>query len=88
MVQIQRPSGVNVGVLNPGTTVYVKGDADTDGSFRLTLDTDQTSIRIEELVSGVWVLTQLELKTSNWLVDDTKGEFVLDNDTGDLVLEG
>lgn len=88
MTQIQRPSGVNVGVLNPGTTVYIKGDDNTDGSFRITLDENETSIRIEERVSGVWILTSLELTTSNWLVDDIEGEFVLDDITGNLVLEG
>lgn len=88
MPNIQRPSGVNVGVFNPGTTVYIKGDDVTDGSFRVTLDVDEESIRIETRVSGVWILASLELTTSNWIVDDIKGEFVLDNDTGDLVLEG
>lgn len=88
MEQVQRPSGVNVGVLNPGITVYIKGSETVDGSFRITLDVNETTIRIEERVSGVWVLTSLELTTSNWIVDDIKGEFVLDDNTGDLVLEG
>ena len=88
MPQIQRPSGINVGILNPGTTVYIKGSETVDGSFRITLDEDETSIRIEERVAGVWVLTQLELNTSNWVVDDNLGEFVLDDNTGNLVLEG
>ena len=88
MPVVHRPSGVNVAVLNPGTTVYVKGSETVDGSFRITLDENKTTIRIEERVAGVWVLTQLELQTGNWVVDDTLGEFVLDDDTGDLVLEG
>ena len=88
MTVVQRPSGINVGVLNPGTTVYIKGSETVDGSFRITLDEDETSIRIEERVAGVWVLTQLELQTSNWVVDDNTGQFVLDDVTGNLVLEG
>ena len=87
MVEIQRPSGVNVGVFNPGNTVYIKGNENTDGSFRVTLDDDEELVRIEKRVAGVWVLASLELTTENWLVDDALGEFVLD-ENGDLILEG
>lgn len=88
MAQIQRPSGVNVAVFNPGTTVYIKGSEFVDGSFRVTLDDGETLVRIEQRVAGVWVLASIEITTSNWIVDDTLGEFVLDDTTGDLVLEG
>ena len=57
----ERPSGVNVGVNNPGTVVYIKGNEATDGSIRLfyTLGDDLT--RIERRTSGVWNITRFNL---------------------------
>jgi len=53
-VQIQQPPGVNVGVSNPGTIVYIKGNESTDGSIRLRLTTGDSEAHIEARASGVW----------------------------------
>ena len=60
MVQIQRPSGVNVGVNNPGTIVYLSGNDTTDGSVRLLADTDGIA-ELQERNQGIWEPGELRL---------------------------
>lgn len=54
MVETQRPSGVNVGVNNPGEIVYIQGNETTNGSFRVTLNVGNTAILFEERTAGTW----------------------------------
>ncbi len=54
-VQVQRPSGVNVGVSNPGRFIYIKGNETTDGSWRLSFTLGDINPQIEERVAGVWI---------------------------------
>ena len=63
-VQTQRPSGVNVGVNNPGEIIYIKGNETTDGSFRVTLNGANTLILFEERVGGTWVGADIGVDTN------------------------
>ena len=56
MADIQRPSGVNVGVNNPGITVYIKGNESTDGSLRLNVvpNGGSTVTEIQRRINGIW----------------------------------
>ena len=72
---------------NPTNTLYIKGSETVDGSFRITLDDNDQIVRMEERVSGEWVLADLQFKVSSWVIDDDLGEFVLD-ETGEIVFEG
>lgn len=63
-VQIQRPSGVNVGVNNPGNIVYLIGNENTDGSIRLIPGTDDIQ-QIQKRENGVWNPTSLELSADS-----------------------
>lgn len=58
MINIQIPGGVNVGVNNPGTTVYIKGNENTDGSIRTIYTIDDDLTRVEKRRSGVWGFTK------------------------------
>lgn len=51
---IQRPPGINVSVNNPNGIIYVIGDADTDGSIRIILDSEDIFCHIEARANGVW----------------------------------
>ncbi len=60
-VQIERPSGVNVGVNNPGTTLYIgninlgqPANDTTDGSIRLKFDDGDPTAHIALRANGVW----------------------------------
>ena len=90
---------MTLSILNPGggpdvtrrnrqKVLYIKGDENTDGSFRIILGPNDEKICLEERVSGVWILAQLKLNTGNWVVDDNTGNFVIDDNTGELVLDG
>ena len=57
---IQRPPGVNVGVNNPGTIVYLSGNDTTDGSVRLSVDTDGIA-ELQERDQGIWAAGELRL---------------------------
>ena len=61
---ISKPTGVNVGVSNPGTIVYVKGNETTDGGIRFIIGSDQIC-RIEQRKDGVWNPTDLQLDSSS-----------------------
>lgn len=61
MVNIQRPSGVNVGVNNPGKTVYIgninadtPANENTDGTIRLIFTVGDSSAHIELRANGVF----------------------------------
>lgn len=58
---ISRPSGVNVGVNNPGVIVYIKGNAFTDGSIRFILKDGDSEATLEERVDGIFSPTGLIL---------------------------
>lgn len=66
---ISRPSGVNVGVNNPGEIVYIKGNAFTDGSIRLNLKPGDTDITLEQRESGVFNPTGLRLSANTLFLD-------------------
>ena len=62
---IDRPTGLNVGANNPGTTVYIgnitantAANETTDGSIRLILDTLSNVATVEARTDGVWNLTE------------------------------
>lgn len=61
MSRVDRPAGVNVGVFNPGDTVYVKGNESTDGSirFQIILIDDEDVTEIQERIAGVWQIASL-----------------------------
>ena len=86
MITVQRPSGVNVGVNNPGTTIYVTGNETTDGSLRFSVDASGNIIA-EERTSGVWNPAELTFSYAGHVIDDLKGELVFD-ETGDAVFVG
>jgi hypothetical protein len=56
---------VLLGGSNPGEFVYVKGDADTDGSLRLTMDNLAENVQFEFRALGVWNLTGIEIAQSS-----------------------
>jgi len=85
-ITIQRPSGVNVGVNNPGTTVYIQGRENLDGSVRLITDEDG-NILAEIRVSGVWSPTDMQFSYSSHVIDDTLAELVFDQN-GEAVFQG
>lgn len=60
-LSIHRPSGVNVGVNNPGDIVYVKGNESTDGSIRLIFSTGDDLTRVQKRTSGVWNITRFNV---------------------------
>ncbi len=52
-----------VAIVNPHSTVYVKGDEETDGSLRLRPDLEhgETGIQFELRAQGVWNVTTIDL---------------------------
>lgn len=60
MVDIQRPSPIDVTRDNPRDVVYIKGDNFTDGSIRVRFGPDDIAV-IETRMDGVWNLGELEL---------------------------
>lgn len=65
MVDIQRPSGVNVGVRNPGDIVYIKGDAFTDGSIRFISSAVGQEATLEVRRSGIFRSAGLNLAAAS-----------------------
>jgi len=57
-VSIQRPSGINVGVHNPGKAVYLAGSME-EGSLRLSVDSQMGNPIIEKFTSGLWQPTSI-----------------------------
>lgn len=57
---VSRPNTLDVTRTNPRDVLYISGDANTDGSFRITLNAAGETIRLEERVSGIWVLAPLD----------------------------
>lgn len=59
-----------VGVANytEGSTVYIKGDADTDGSIRLMFTEGDPTVHLESRTNGVWNDTGLRLSSSSMLL--------------------
>lgn len=70
MVDIQRPPGVNVGVNNPGTIVYVTGNESTDGSIRYEIvDFNGNPVaEIQERAGGVWSPASLKTGPNSVIV--------------------
>lgn len=69
MVEIQRPAGITVGVNNPYEIIYLKGDANTDGSLRITVDpNDNSEFQLEFRDVGVWNLTGLTIAQASILL--------------------
>jgi len=62
---VHRPSGVNVGVNNPGEIVYLKGNESTDGSIRLIFTAGDPSSHIESRANGVWNDTGFRFSSSS-----------------------
>jgi len=62
---VNRPSGTDVSVRNPRDGIYIKGDADTDESIRLLLDSTATIAHMERRADGVWNDTGLRLSAAS-----------------------
>ncbi len=86
-ISIQRPSGINVGVLNPGDTVYLQGSESIDGSLRLLADPSGLFAVIETRVAGLWTLADLQLSYLTHVFDSNLGQLVFDQN-GEGVFEG
>ena len=56
-----RPSPVDVTKTNPVEFIYIKGDANTDGSMRLVFDNARFTTNLEKRVAGVWNLGALRV---------------------------
>lgn len=85
-VVISRPSGVNVGVMNPGDTVYITGDANTDKSLRLhghVQPDGRMAVFVEEMRDGDDFL--VEIKAQEDVTDDLLGAVIVDDNSGDVV---
>ena len=69
-MNIQRPSGVNVGVRNPGSIVYVQGDESTDASIRLQIVTFDSKevIEVQKRTDGIWAASSLKTGPSSVIV--------------------
>lgn len=83
---VQRPPGVNVGVNNPGTTVYIQGNDTTDGSLRFTTD-GNGNILAEERILGVWTPADIQFSYASHIIDGALGEIVFDQN-GEPVFVG
>jgi len=66
---VQRPSGVNVGVNNPGDTVYLVGNEFTDGSIKYVLEPGDTEVTLEKRADGVFNPTGLRLAANTLFLD-------------------
>ena len=71
-IEIQRPSGVNVGVNNPGVTVYLgninagqPANDTTDGSIRLAFTSGDPTAHIALRTNGVWNDTGFRFSSSS-----------------------
>lgn len=53
-ISVQRTSSLDVSQKNPNSILYITGDADTNGSIRIILDSEDTDSHIEMRASGVW----------------------------------
>lgn len=84
---LSRPPGRDVTRRNTPEVIYLKGDEDTDGSRRIFITSPDSVPEFQERVSGVWVLGSVTFSTGAFIVDDIKGELVLD-ETGEFVREG
>ena len=69
---IQRPPGINVGVNNPGTTVYIKGSEFVDGSQRIVYSEPNGPPQFEARILGIWV--------TSFVIDALAGQFVFNGD--------
>ncbi len=72
MVEIQRPPGVNVGVNNPGKSVYIgninagsSANDTTDGSIRLQFDVGDSEAHVALRADGVWNDTGFRFASSS-----------------------
>ena len=84
-VVISRPSGVNVGVMNPGDTIYVKGDATTANSLRFHAHVKADglmAIFAEEMRDGADFLVDLQAQEG---LSDAGGDVIVDDNSGDIV---
>lgn len=61
-VVIQRATGTNLAVSNPGEIVYLKGNESTDGSIRFLVDAGIPEV--QERKAGIWVAGELRLDAS------------------------
>lgn len=86
-ISVQRPSGINVGVLNPGTSVYIQGSEFVDGSLRIRADSSGGFAVIEQRVAGTWERTDLQKTYRTHVVDDDRGQLVFDAN-GEALFEG
>lgn len=69
MTETTRPSGVNVGVNNPGAIVYVKGNETTEESIRFILNPGDEEITLEQRLIGVWNPTKFRVSANTLFLD-------------------
>lgn len=86
-VIISRPRVPDVTKANPPEFLYLKGDEFTDGSLRLAVGTIDNVFLVEERVAGTWVPGDIQHSVATWVIDDTLGEYVLD-ENGEQVFRG
>lgn len=67
---VQRPSGINVTRKNNVGTLYIFGDAITDGSIRLILRDGETIAQIQQRLNGQWNETSFKFDSSSILLGD------------------
>jgi len=76
MINVSRPSGTNVGVNNPGKTVYITGNESTDGSLRLNVADFvmtrtigfESVTEIQKRIDGIWQPTSFKTAGGSVLV--------------------
>jgi len=80
-ITVTRPSGVNVGVFNPATEVYITGNETTDGGIRFQFTSPDQFAHIELRTNGVWSDTGLRtfpLSVTENLMLDTSLNIMFD----------
>lgn len=83
MTEIQKPTGVNVGVHNPGEIIYIKGNESTDGSYRVILNGAGTLVLFETRAAGVWASADISVSTAL-----TEGQVPTADGEGILIYSG
>jgi len=75
----------NYGEFNDEGFLYLNGDEFTDGSVRFTLDEETMLITLsQKRVAGVWVLNDIQQDHATWVIDDTNGLYVLNENGGQV----
>ena len=89
-INIQRPSTRDVTKLNPREVLYIKGDADTDGSQRIIM-TDDPEFRdlpqFQERIAGTFVTGAVTFSNAGFVLDSVSQTIAID-ETGEFIRVG